>query len=85
MEGSYSSTNMKASAVAQSSFNRCDSATVVHGVKDSVVPRGMVIANSLPAIRVLLVFQHLSELSLELNFSLDTVGSHLYGGLIPIR
>jgi hypothetical protein len=38
-----------------------------------------------PAIHVLLVFQRFSEPSLELNFQLDAVGSHPYGGRIPIR
>ena len=38
-----------------------------------------------PGIHVFLVFQRLSEPSLQLNFLLDAVGFAKYGGLIPIR
>jgi len=37
------------------------------------------------AIHVFLVFQRLSEPASLLNFHLDDVGSHPYGGRIPIR
>jgi len=42
-------------------------------------------AGFMPAIHVFLVFQGLAGPSALLNFRLDGVGSHPYGGHIPIR
>src|SRR4051812_26961304 len=54
-------------------------------LSDSRTSHRTVLAGFMPAIHVFLIYQRLGEQLTALNFRLDAVGSHRYGGRIPIR